>query len=69
MALADDINTMVALADAEVDKWLTGHADTDLANLYILAQKHVDKRDINVLPLLLGLIGGLIDKVYDIQNP
>ena len=69
MAVGDDMNTMVALADAQVDRWLGGHGDTELATLFTKAYKHFAKNEISILPLICGLIGQLINKVYDLENP
>ena len=69
MAVATDMDTMAGLADAQVDRWLGGHGDAELTTLFTSAFKYFAKQDINILPLICGLIGELINKVYDLENP
>ena len=67
MTTAGDMNTMVALAEAEVDLWLGGHADSDLTGL-MAANLPLESQSIPI-KVIFGLIGQLIDKVYDLEHP
>ena len=70
MATSDDINTMAALADTEVDRFLGGHSDDNLATLYASTiYKQVKQSGFYWAEALLGLIGELINKVYDLEHP
>lgn len=67
MTTADDMNTMVALAVAEIDLWLGGHADDDLTG--VLDDNLPLESNSIPMKVIMGLIGQLIDKVYDLENP
>jgi len=66
MTTADDMNTMVALAEAEIDKWLGGHADDNLTGV-MDANFPLESNSIP-MKVIMGLIGQLIDKVFDLEN-
>jgi len=66
MTEATDMDDMAALADTEVDKWLGAHTDAALTGV-------MDPNlplESNSIPLkvIMGLIGELINKVYDLEN-
>jgi len=67
MTEADDMNTMAALADLLVDEYLGGHTDAILTTLFTV-NKGIFRNEKPVIRLLLGLIGELINKVYDLEK-
>ena len=66
MTTAEDMNTMVALAEAEIDLWLGGHADANLTGV-MDANLPLESNSIP-MKVIIGLIGQLINKVYDLEN-
>jgi len=68
MTIEDDIDAMASIGEAMVDKGLKGHSDKDLANLYT-ANKGLYRSETKGVMTLWGLIGQLIKKVYDLENP
>lgn len=69
MTDAEDMATMVALADTEVDALLGGHTDAIMATL-LSASSHLHKINSNSVPMkqIFGLIGELISKVFTLEN-
>ena len=76
MTTADDMATLAGLGDAIVDRYLSGHADTDLVKLYIdpdteavpRMKHHLLQNASEVEKFLSGLIAELIEKVYTLEN-
>lgn len=70
MTTQDDMDAMLVLAQANVDKFLGGHADADIAKLFNEAPT-LHKMMCNSVPMkvIIGLLGILISKVFDLQNP
>jgi len=66
MTTAEDMNTMAGLADTEVDKWLGAHTDAALTGV-MDANLALESNSIP-LKVIMGLIGELINKVYDLEN-
>jgi len=67
MTDAEDMDVMVALADAIVDGYMGGHADANLAT--IIAGEHGRYRNASPeVRLLWALVGELINKVFDLEN-
>jgi len=69
MTDAEDMATMVALADTEVDKLLGGHTDALMTTL-LSASSHLQKINSNSVPMkqIFGLIGELISKVFALEQ-
>jgi len=68
MTIADDMDVMAAIGDGIVDEYLSGHTDAILTTLFT-ANKGLWENEKAVIRLLMGLVGELIDKVYDLENP
>lgn len=66
---AEDMGTMAAIGDGIVDTVLGGHTDDHLTTLFTGANKGLYHNEKTVIRLLIGLVGELIDKVYDLENP
>jgi len=70
MATGDDMNTMAALAEAEIDKFIGGHADSDLVKLFDSSGYLWNIMNGTVsMKFIMAFIGQLINKVYDLENP
>ena len=70
MATGDDMNTMVALAEAEIDKFLGGHDDDALAALFTSSGYLWNIMNGTVShKTIIAFLGQLINKVYDLENP
>ena len=70
MATGDDMNTMAGLAEAEIDKFLGGHDDAALTTLFTSSGYLWNIMNGTVShKTIIALLGQLIDKVYDLENP
>lgn len=68
MTEAEDMNTMAGLADAIVDIYMGGHTDAILTT-FMAAMKGKFKNEKGVIRLMCGLVGELVNKVYDLEHP
>ena len=70
MATGDDMNTMAGEAEAEIDKFLGGHDDAALTTLFTSSGYLWNIMNGTVShKTIIALLGQLIDKVYDLENP
>lgn len=68
MTTSGDFDTMVAIADAEIDKWLGGHADDNLTQLYIKHKNLANGSELSLIRLLFAMVCKQADQIYDLEN-
>jgi len=70
MTTAEDMATMVALAEAEIDKFLGGHADANLTTLFTSSGYLWNIMNGTIShKTIMAFLGQLINKVFDLENP